>query len=114
MQGETPIFAACLNGRAETVKTIVQLKADIHECNPKVIDFAHATAVCFDICLCLSDTYYVDVLCAAQGELPIFVAALNGEAETVQALIQFKANINECNQKAIDFGLTQVSPFALD
>ena len=49
-----------------------------------------------------------------QGELPVFVAASNGKAETVTTLVNLKANINECNQKAIDFGLTQVSPFALD
>ena len=39
MQGETPIFAACLNGRAETVKTLIQVKANINERNPKAIDF---------------------------------------------------------------------------
>ena len=49
-----------------------------------------------------------------QGDTPIFVAALNGEAETVKALVQLKANINECNQKAMDFELQHVSHFALD
>ena len=43
VQGETPIFVACLNGRSETVKALVQLNADVNiECNDKAIDVALA------------------------------------------------------------------------
>ena len=113
-QGELPAFVAALDGEAETVEALVHLKANINECNPKAIDFAHATDFCFDTGLCFSNMQYTDVYCVAQGELPIFVAASNGEAKTVKALVQLKANINECNQKAIDFKLTYLSYFALD
>ena len=102
VQGETPIFVACLNGRFETVKALVQLNADINERNDKAIDVASVVSV-FAVGLWLSGTHDIDVHCVTYGEVPVFVAALNGKVEAVKALVQLNADVNECNQMVIDF-----------
>ena len=105
------MVAAAL-GRTEVVRTLIRAKTDINGRNDKARTPLFQPSACV---LMLCDTKsHIDTDYNMQGETPIFAACLNGRTETVKALVQLKANINECNQKAIDFKLTYLSYFALD
>ena len=111
VQGENPILSAGALGRPRVIRMLVQAKADINGRNDK----ARASCqliVCVVVFSLLNQC--IDIDCDLQGETPIFVAGLHGWVpETVETLIQLKANINECNQKAIDVGLASAVCFAV-
>ena len=112
MQAETLIFAAAALGAPQAVRTLVRAKADVNGRNSRART-PFQPIVFILVCLCYTKSY-IDIDYNVQGVTPIFVATLNGEAETVKALVQLKADINECNLKAIDFEMRHVCHFVLD
>ena len=111
VQGESLILVAAALGRPEVVRTLVEAKIDINGRNNKARTPLFQTSVCFCALCCTKS--YIDIDNNVQGVTAVFAACLNGRTETVKALVQLKANINECNQKAIDLKLTYLSYFAL-
>ena len=93
-------MSASALGRPQVVRMLVKAKADINDRNEKARAPCHLI-VSVSVCVLLSRR--IDIGCDVQGETPIFVACLNGRSETVKALVQLNADVNnECNDKAID------------